>query len=72
MPVVLLLINTQHKWVWVYHGLFTEREGMSSPGHRRPLVITDRAAWLEVHVKKESSKEKPTCKAKLGEMTNYR
>lgn len=33
-------------------GLFC-REGMASPHHRRLLAITDRAVWLEIHVKKE-------------------
>lgn len=40
---------------------------MSSPHHRRLLAITDRAAWLEIHVKKESSKETPTYKTRRGE-----
>lgn len=52
---------------WVY---YAAGEGMSSPYHWRLLAITDRAAWLEIHVKKESSEENPTCKAKLEEKTN--
>lgn len=55
--------------LWAY---YAEKAGPPLPHYRRLLPITDRAAWLEINAKKESSKESPRCKANLGEMTDER